>query len=285
MKHFDYIALGHITQDMTPNGPRLGGTATFAALTARALGCKTAIVTSYPEALSSMVDIVIRDIEIHRIPSDTATTFRNIYTETGRTQYVSTPAQTISHQHIPDFQSPLIHIAPIANEVDMDVLKSFPGAFIGVTPQGFMRHWDETGLVSFKLRPAISRILTDAAAIVMSIEDVQGDEAVAERFASKARLLVITRSSEGSEVYISGKATHIDAISVDEGDPTGAGDVFAAAFFIYLQKSGNPLASARYASVLAGHSVKYPGLSMLADDAMLAHALTEAEQAAREYHA
>ena len=42
----DYLAIGHVAVDITPAGVQLGGTVSFAALTARALGMRVGIVTS-----------------------------------------------------------------------------------------------------------------------------------------------------------------------------------------------------------------------------------------------
>ena len=42
----DYLAIGHITQDLTDSGTRIGGTVTFSGLTAQKLGLKVGIVTS-----------------------------------------------------------------------------------------------------------------------------------------------------------------------------------------------------------------------------------------------
>ena len=39
----DYLIIGHVTQDITPNGPMIGGTASYASLTARALGMRVRI--------------------------------------------------------------------------------------------------------------------------------------------------------------------------------------------------------------------------------------------------
>ena len=38
LEPIDYLIIGHLTRDLLPNGTRLGGTAAYAALTARALG-------------------------------------------------------------------------------------------------------------------------------------------------------------------------------------------------------------------------------------------------------
>ena len=42
----DYLIIGHITQDITPNGLVIGGTASYAGLTAKAFGIRVGIVTS-----------------------------------------------------------------------------------------------------------------------------------------------------------------------------------------------------------------------------------------------
>jgi sugar/nucleoside kinase (ribokinase family) len=43
-------------------------------------------------------------------------------------------------------------------------------------------------------------------------------------------------------------------------DPTGAGDVFAAAFLVRYRETGDPFASALFASCAASLSVEAPGL-------------------------
>jgi sugar/nucleoside kinase (ribokinase family) len=43
-------------------------------------------------------------------------------------------------------------------------------------------------------------------------------------------------------------------------DPTGAGDIFAAAFFTRLLKTRDPWEAARFATLLASYSVSRVGL-------------------------
>ena len=42
----DYLVIGHVAHDLTPQGPRLGGTVAYSALTAQALGLRVGIVTA-----------------------------------------------------------------------------------------------------------------------------------------------------------------------------------------------------------------------------------------------
>ena len=48
----DYLVIGHVTQDVLPNGFALGGTASYSALTAKAAGLRVGIVTSCDPNLS-----------------------------------------------------------------------------------------------------------------------------------------------------------------------------------------------------------------------------------------
>jgi hypothetical protein len=42
----DYLLIGHIAHDVTPEGPRLGGTVSYGAYTALALGLRVGVLTS-----------------------------------------------------------------------------------------------------------------------------------------------------------------------------------------------------------------------------------------------
>ena len=71
----DYLAIGHLTEDLTPAGSRLGGTAAFAALTARAFGLRTGIITSVGESTSLHE---LQGIPVLTVPTEHSTTFENI---------------------------------------------------------------------------------------------------------------------------------------------------------------------------------------------------------------
>ena len=76
----DYLIIGHITQDVTPDGLILGGTASYASLTAEAIGLRVGIVTACAPDLD-LTDL--EGISIHRKPSPITSTFENTYTPQG----------------------------------------------------------------------------------------------------------------------------------------------------------------------------------------------------------
>ena len=69
----DYLVIGHLTEDVTPAGSRLGGTAAFAALTARAFGLRVGIVTSVGEQTSLEA---LQGIPFFKVPSRAHHDFR-----------------------------------------------------------------------------------------------------------------------------------------------------------------------------------------------------------------
>jgi len=273
----DALLIGHVCRDETPDGPRLGGTVTFSGLTARALGLRTGIITSAPDDLLPLM-APLDGLAVSRVASEQATTFVNRYTPQGRRQTITGQAARLGWDDIPDgWRGPdIVHIGPVADEIDPALTGRFPGSLVGVTPQGWMRAWDEAGHVRFKGWTLPETVLRSASAAVFSIEDVQGDEALAAEMARQCPVVAVTRGAAGCTLFVDGSAQHIPAHPKAETDPTGAGDIFAMAFFVRLRASGDPAAAARFASTLAGHSVTRTGLHSIPTQAEIAEALRPA---------
>lgn len=259
----DYLVIGHVAHDLTAEGPRLGGTAAYSALTARALGLRVGIVTaSGPEtSLAPLGDIPVISLE-----SPSSTTFENIYTESGRRQYLRAQATRIDFNHIPDVWrgAPIIHLGPIANEMDAVLPHGFSPALLGLTPQGWMRQWDTECRVSRGEWQNADHALQHAHAVVISREDVNGDEELIEQMAHQTRVLAVTESSAGAVLYWNADRRRFRAPEVREVDATGAGDVFAAAFFFRLLNTRDPWEATRFATLLASCSVTRVGLEGIA---------------------
>lgn len=259
-----YVAIGHVCQDIVPGGRALGGSVTYASLTARALGWRAAVVT---RARAELDLSRLGDVDCVRLPDDHTTTFENIYSPAGRIQVLHAAAGAIRADDVPLYlrRADVVHLAPIANEVDPDLVGAFEGALVGVTPQGWLRQWDASGRVSPRELRSAEAILGRSGAVVTSIADVAGDWTRIESWAAIAPVLVATQGRAGCVVYTRGaeerRATRVPAPAVVEVEPTGAGDIFAAAFFISLRESGDPLAAARFANCVASRSVTRPGLA------------------------
>ena len=256
----DYLVIGHVAHDLTPEGPRLGGTAAYSALTARALGLRVGIVTaSGPETSLE----VLNGIPVINVESPTSTTFENIYTEHGRVQYLRAQATRINFTNVPEAwqHASIIHLGPIANEMDAILPEGFSPALLGLTPQGWMRKWDSEARVSRTEWIDADAALVRAGAVVISREDVAGDDELIEHMAHETRILTVTENAAGAVLYWNGDRRRFRAPEVKEVDATGAGDVFAAAFFVRLFTTRDPWEATRFATLLASHSVTRPGLN------------------------
>jgi sugar/nucleoside kinase (ribokinase family) len=255
----DYLIIGHVTRDLLDGTAVLGGTASYASLTAQAFGLHTAVATS----ASDDVDLLpLSGIAIHRHAASKTTTFENLETHQGRRQVIRAIADPLDLESIlEDWRSArILHLGPIAGEVDATILDAFPHAFRGITLQGWLRSWDAQGHVSFRNWPDASRWLPVCDAAVMSIEDVQGDEALIQSFAQLVNVLAVTEGEAGARIYWHGDVRRITAPLVDFVDATGAGDIFAAAFFIRLQESRDAWEAGNLAVQLASRSVTRRGM-------------------------
>lgn len=260
-----YLIIGHLAKDLLPGGSRLGGTIAYAALTARSLGYTPGLVTAHAADLDLGP---LADLPRVQVPSPVSTTFENIYTAQGRTQFVRAQAAPLTAFHLLDEwrHAPIVHLAPLAREFDSKLAATFAGAFLGLTPQGWLRDWDAEGRVSRTDWPEALDVLPHASATVVSLEDVGDDWAVAERWAQATNVLVVTEGARGCTVFARGEAPRkFSAPNQTEIDPTGAGDVFAAAFFINLYETEDPWASAKFANQVAALSVTRPGLEGVPD--------------------
>lgn len=246
----------------------------FAGAMAHALGCKTGIVTSAgPEADLSP----LAGIDVVSIPASVSTTFENRYADGVRTQYLHHRASNLRAADVPaDWQAaPIAHLAPLDDEIDLAIIEQLSDSFIGLTPQGLMRRWNDDGLVSRAEWRRAFEVLPAIHATVLSIEDIEGDWALADRWAGATRILVVTQAESGATFYFDGKRQPLPAPRVAVADPTGAGDLFAAAFFVRLRETDDVLTAGRFAIALASASVTRSGLASLpsADEIEAARAL------------
>ena len=256
----EYLVIGHVTRDENSDSPSLGGTAAYAALTARALGLRVGILTSC--GVENSFD-ALDGIYIISIPSKHTTTFENIYIQDERQQILHQIAAPISFDHVPEAwrRTPIIHLGPVADEVESQLPAGFSPALLGLTPQGWLRAWDAKGRIGLRKWLQMEASLNGAGAAVLSLEDVNGDEELIEEMSLASRVLVITEGAEGARLYWNNDLRRFPAPSMNEVDPTGAGDIFAAAFFIRLHSTRDPWEAARFATQLAAYSVTRRGLA------------------------
>jgi sugar/nucleoside kinase (ribokinase family) len=262
----DYLMLGHITSDLLPDGSTIpGGTSLYAARTAQRLGMHPAIVSAQATLPADWPS----DVPVAAVAHSQAPIFENRYTPTGRIQFLHGDAAPLSAGDIPaEWRNPgIVHFGPILAETPLTLLDAFPSALVGMTPQGMMRRWQkpfpsQIEYIPFDPEP---HLLRRVDILVMSIEDVHGDASVAERYAQHCNIVALTYGAEGAALYLGGVPQHIPAYPAVERDPTGAGDVFAAAMMVRYHETRDAVVAAFFAAVVAAASVEGLGISAIPD--------------------
>lgn len=263
---YDYLAIGHVTEDVWRDGSRTpGGTVMYSSRTARAIEPRVAVLTAASKTFDTSA---YTGVDVYRVDSPNTTEFENIYAGGHRTQVTRPSPVVLNASHLtPELaKSRIAHLAPVCNEISVDLLRKLSDeAFVGLTPQGWMRRWDAQGRVT--QHPDqwenAGAYLKRANAVVTSIEDVAGDWDVLYRWAEKTHLLVVTVGPKGCIAFVDGKSSAFPAPQVEEVDPTGAGDVFAATLYIELQKHGDVARACDIANCIAANSVTKPQLQGL----------------------
>ncbi len=258
------MIVGHITQDLQPDGSLgLGGTVSYAATTAHRLGYRVGVATSTGPELDVAQVLPFAEIACH--PSSATTVFENIYLDGQRKQILHQRAGILTCENIPHAwrSASIVHLGPLDQEIDEGIFYCFDDqVLIGVTPQGFLRCWDEQGQVSFAEWNPPRAVLERINVLVLSELDVPDPDDLVREWGRHIDTIVVTRAERGATVYHGpGESCDYGARPAQQLDPTGAGDVFCAAFLIRLFETGDPCQAARFANATASFSIERPGVT------------------------
>lgn len=255
------LVVGHLTEDLTPDGPRLGGAAAFAGLLAHRFGRRVTILTATDPSFPYLD--ALAGIQVCRVPSPERTRFENRYRADGsREQTILSRAAVIPDVAIRRAVGELpsgsaVLYCPVADEIGSTgplPRPHGPGALAGAVPQGLLRAPDAAGRVSI-------RWSQEALARLRGLDFVSLSETeLPEHGELVVPFVAITRGRRGAVLRRSGvPATAISATRGVETDPTGAGDVFATALFVGLWSAVPAEDAARLAAAAAAISIESPG--------------------------
>jgi 1D-myo-inositol 3-kinase len=270
----DFLTIGHITRDILPDQTfSLGGTVTFAALTAYHLGLVAAITTCVDAELLTELPDRLPDIGLAIRTSSATTAFVNTYHEGFRTQYLRARADQLQLGDVPGAwrKASIVLFGPLDQELSPSLIKLFPrhpGSIFAATPQGWLRRWDEDGRVWPTPWTAAGEILPLLDVLILSHDDLlpfaNGNrtdaDALLSQWSMQVPLLVATDGTHGATLFQRGIVEHFPAYTSHEVDPTGAGDVFAAAFLVYYHRHGDPRKAVDFANCVASLSIEHIGI-------------------------
>jgi hypothetical protein len=297
-RSFDYVTVGHVTIDViaADETRRPGGGAFYSALQAARFGLRTLIVTQgSPPEIERLLEPYREELELRIVPAPATTTLATSGSGAARTQRVLAWAGPTAATVTVD--SGILHFAPVARETSA----TWRGHadFVGLTPQGLARAWDErsggnaeaadarsgdlkigdaetgdgeTGVIVPAPLPtdrsSVERLLPRGCdAVVVSEQERAACAPLLAAAAAGGATIAITAGARATSVLLpGGGVTHVHAPAVaDPKDDLGAGDVFAAAFFIALHEGQTAARAAAYGNAAAAIRIGGIGADAIGD--------------------
>ena len=272
----DYTTVGHVTADVMADGSRRpGGGAFYSALQAARLGCRARIVTRGVRAeIEQLLAPYASELEVEVLPATHTTTLATSTAGGERSQRMLAWAGELGARVRVD--TTILHLAPIARETCGRWQGS--AGFVGLTPQGLVRAWARVGapIVSQALDRSLLPRRCDA--IVISSAERESCSALLDELAEGEPdgrvvrpLLAVTDAAGPTELYLpDGEHTLVAVAAVDAArDDIGAGDVFAAAFFVALSEGATPRRAAQFANAAAAVRIAGRGAAAIGDRASI----------------
>jgi sugar/nucleoside kinase (ribokinase family) len=262
------LAVGHVTWDRRPDREILGGAVSYAALAARKLGWEAAVLTTAGPDFEAARDLP--DVQVFARPGPATTRFTNLYEPDGtRRQVLSARAGAVDLAVLPDAwrDQDVLFLAPVAGEVPAGMAASFEAGVVGAGAQGWLRAVDEEGNVAAREWPDPAGDLAGVHVLTLSEQDLPRAGERARTFLGFVPIVALTKGWEGVTLYTRDAMQHVPGLPREETDPTGAGDVFAAALLVGYHETGDIAEAAAFAVCAASCAVEGVGASSLGDRA------------------
>jgi len=278
VKRPDFLAIGHITRDLHEGRAVAGGSALYSAVTSKRLGKSTAVVTASSDEFESLE--ALTGIDTVYTESDDTTTFINTYAEGGRrSQVVKETASPLEASRIPLpwLAATIIHVCPVVHEVERACLEALASPLVGVSPQGWLRSWDASGRVTDTRWPEETKgpALGAARILFFSDEEFALNRDDLDCYLQSVEIVAVTKGDRGARIYQGRDMFEVPAVPVREVDPTGAGDVFATAFLIRFEETGDAYHAACFACSTASYAVEREGIDGIPDRSQVEARLRE----------
>jgi sugar/nucleoside kinase (ribokinase family) len=285
----DVVHVGSACRDLTeedPRGWRLGGGASYSALTTARLGLRTAAIVGADSIAASASELDLlraAGVELLLVELDEGPVFRNRETPSGRVQTwpghgrpLPVPALPRSWREAPGWS-----LVPVASELGDEWASAVPeGAVTSLAWQGLLRE-QGPGQMTQRRAPDRSALLDVADLVGVSQHDLAPGTPVEVliRLLRPGVRLALTDGHDGGRLIriMRGHRTRAQqwaAVPPErEVDPTGAGDVFLAALLAAIVRPDltpragrrEPTTALEFAATAASFVVEAPGLQGVSD--------------------
>jgi sugar/nucleoside kinase (ribokinase family) len=248
--------VGPVARDCVDGGPpRIGGPVYYGARALAALGEDALVVTKYAEADEALAAPLHRiGLHVVRRPAGTTAAFTIENRGDRRVMALDDPGEPWSADDLADLAGVAWVQAGAVSRSD------FPPATLALLARGRTVLLDGQGLTRTSAPGPVGLdadydpdLLRHVRILKLSLEEAEalgldlGDRALGSLGVPE---VVVTLGSRGSVVYADGVAEHVPAHPLALSDPTGAGDVFAAAYLAARRRGHGPLSAARRATTV-----------------------------------
>jgi sugar/nucleoside kinase (ribokinase family) len=242
------VVVGAACRDLVdddPRGWRLGGGASYSALTLARLGLDVGALVVADELAAGSSEIqMLRDagVTVHVVPGARGPIFINTETPTGRIQQTPQVSDPVDPRALPAAWrgARAWMFAPVAAEVTEEWADVPPAdALVALGWQGLLRLL-RAGAPVDHLPPGPSRVVARADLIGVGVDDIERGTTAADlaAFAHPGATLLLTDGVHGGDAHIVGEGArivstrHWRSIPIQTYvDPVGAGDTFLAGVF------------------------------------------------------
>jgi sugar/nucleoside kinase (ribokinase family) len=262
------LAVGHVTWDQRPEGDVAGGSVTYATATARQLGWEAGALTACGHDFDPARELPGVPVFLDRGKSTTR--FVNEYGPDGvRRQVLLARADRIHVGPLPEpWRRPdALLLAPLAGEIEGALAPSFEAEAVGAIAQGWVRAFAPDGTVSAAEWRDPGAALVGVHVLFVSQHDLPPTGPQPRDFLAWVPMVAVTRGWRGALLHTRDATHDVPGFPRPEVDPTGAGDVFAAAFMVRYQETGDALEAMAFANCAASCAVEGVGASSLGDRA------------------
>jgi hypothetical protein len=299
---YDYIAVGHVTRDVIEDRAggsvsQAGGGAFYSGLQAARLGLRTLILTQgLPHEIRALLEPFSDELDLRVIPAKHTTTLSTRGSGARRSQRLLAWAGPIVEPLTLDTE--ILHLAPVARETPT----TWQGhsRFVGLTPQGLVRRWGRgeqlplarlgagSPLGDVPLAGAHEALFGDVSpvdldpqtlperfsAAVISEDECESCQALFTVARRGGAYVAVTAGSRPATVHLpapaAGSVVQAEVPRLIEArDDLGAGDVFAAAFFVALSEGRGPLEAASLGNAAAALRIAGVGPGAIATRAQI----------------
>jgi sugar/nucleoside kinase (ribokinase family) len=259
------LSVGHVTEDLYPEGLRPGGSAYYGTLVYAALGADARILTrvgrafAEESALAALSGTVLRGSE--------STRFRNRHDDEGRrTQWLFGRAGSLEPASFTPGPVDVLHLAPVLGELDPEAwVRAVPARVVALGVQGLIKG---PGLTRADGRRSVlpvrwwpdGALLDELDVVCLSRQDLLAqDSGLLPHLVRHVPVVACTEGARGSTLFVNGTAHGIGVHPAREHDPTGAGDAFAAGLTWGVARGMPAVDAARLAAGVASIVVEAVG--------------------------